>query len=77
MKQSGDEVTRLREPDGVLQGLGAVFDGIGFIIGTPSVWGYALVPMLMVLLLGSGLTVLAIWGAPQATSAMLGDDLAW
>jgi CysZ protein len=67
----------LREPVGVLDGLAAVFQGIGFILGTPSMWGYALVPVLMVGLLLGGLGALAVWGAPQVTSALLGEGLAW
>jgi CysZ protein len=72
-----NRVAGLREPVGIFDGLAAVFEGIGFIVGTPSLWGYALVPMIMVALLLGGLGLLAIWAAPQVTSALMGEEPAW
>jgi hypothetical protein len=54
-------------------GLEAFFGGIHFIVTTPSVWLYALVPAFMVLLLACGLGWLGIWGAGQAVSAFIGQ----
>src|SRR5262249_22306423 len=43
----------------------------GFILGTPSVWGYALVPTLVVFALLCGLGGLGIWGAARASDALV------
>ena len=42
-------------PRGIAGGLDAFVGGIGFIIKTPAVWGYALVPILITLVLMAGL----------------------
>ena len=67
--------TRLYRPTtpGILGGLRAFIEGIGFIIGTPSLWGYALVPTIMLLILGLSLGSLGVWGAHHAASAILGE----
>ena len=54
------------------EGFEAFLGGINFIITTPSVWLYALVPALMVLVLSCGLSWLGVWGAGQAVSALIG-----
>ncbi len=59
---------------GLFSGLRAFVGGIGFVLGTPSVWGYALVPIAMVLALASGLTVLGIWGAAQTSNTIFGSS---
>jgi CysZ protein len=48
---------------GVGSGLRAFADGIGFIISTPAVWGHALVPAAVTLVLMCGLGGLGVWGA--------------
>ena len=58
---------------GVGEGLEAFFGGIHFIVTTPSVWLYALVPGFMVLLLACALGWLGIWGAGQVVSALIGQ----
>src|SRR5437763_4881885 len=61
----------LEERIGILAGLRAFAGGMGFIFGTPSVWGYALVPTVMVLVLMCGLGGLGIWGAARASDVLL------
>jgi CysZ protein len=56
---------------GVLGGLRAFTGGVSFILGTPSVWGYALVPALMVGALLCGLGGLGIWVAARASDALV------
>jgi CysZ protein len=58
---------------GILGGLRAFLGGIGFILGTPSVWGYALVPALMALVLLGCSCPLGIWGAHRATDLLVGE----
>jgi len=63
---------------GLLSGLEAFAGGIGFVIITPRVWGYALVPVAMLLLLSCGLTGLAIWGSHSLSTKVFGPDAgAW
>jgi len=59
---------------GLFAGLEAFGSGIGFIFVTPRVWGYALVPMTMLLLLSCGLTVLAVWGSHYLSTSLFGPD---
>jgi CysZ protein len=61
------------ESAGFGEGVAACLGGINFIITTPSVWLYALVPALMVLVLAFGLSWLGIWGAGQAVSLFIGQ----
>jgi CysZ protein len=58
----------------LLSGLEAFGSGIGFVIITPRVWGYALVPVAMLLLLSCGLTGLAIWGSHHLSSWLIGPN---
>jgi CysZ protein len=48
---------------GVGDGVSAFFGGFGFIIGTPSAWGWALVPMLVAAALLGVTGTLGVWGA--------------
>ncbi len=57
---------------GALDGLAAFARGIGFVVVTPRVWGYALVPVGMMLLLTCGLGVAGVWGAGRASEAVFG-----
>ncbi len=57
-------------PLGIGHGVRAFFGGITFIVGTPSIWGYALVPIGMVLFLASAFGILGIWGAARASDAL-------
>lgn len=72
------EVLRRPGAGGVAGGIEAFVGGIGFIVGTPAVWGYALVPAAMMVLLGCGLMGAGIYGAHRLSHAYFGDDLgAW
>ena len=66
------DVERGRPSLGVLDGLGAFVGGVGFVLTTPRVWGYALVPVGMMLLLTCGLAVAGVWGAGRASEAVFG-----
>ncbi|HTU22790.1 MAG TPA: EI24 domain-containing protein [Gemmataceae bacterium] len=58
----------------LISGLEAFSSGIGFVVITPRVWGYALVPVAMLLLLSCGLTGLAIWGSHHLSSWLVGPN---
>lgn len=52
----------------------ALFGGIGFIITTPSVWGWSLVPIAFMALFSIGLCGFSIWGAWEASKAIIGEE---
>lgn len=58
----------------MLHGMEAFVGGIGFVIATPRVWGYALVPVGMLLLLSCGLIGLGMWGSHYLSSWIIGPD---
>jgi len=60
---------------GLFSGLEAFGRGIGFVVGTPRVWGYALVPAIVFLLLLGVLVSLAIWGSFHLSTSLFGEDL--
>ncbi len=62
-------------PGGFAAGLEAVTGGIAFIVTTPSVWGYALVPVALMLVLTCGLGLLGFWGAARASGALFDETL--
>lgn len=57
----------------VWDGFRAYFGGLGFVVGTPALWGYAAVPVVVLLVIGSGAAVLGIWGAAAASHALVGE----
>jgi CysZ protein len=62
----------------MVAGLRAFVGGIGFILTTPAVWLYALVPALLLLVLGCGLSCAGVLGAAHLTDVMLGAPVqAW
>src|SRR5438874_2067149 len=61
-----------RTPGGPADGFRAFVGGIAFILTTPRVWGYALVPITMVLMLLLALGGLGVWGALRAGDTLLG-----
>jgi CysZ protein len=61
------------KPIGLLAGIRAFFGGIAFIVITPSVWGYALVPLAMTVAVVLGLTSLGVWGGFQLSGAWIGE----
>jgi uncharacterized protein involved in cysteine biosynthesis len=54
--------------------LRAFFGGIGFIISTPAVWGWSLVPVGFMALLTLGLCGLSWWGAWEGSKALVGEE---
>lgn len=67
---------RLRESSRLtlFSGLEAFGGGIGFVIASPRVWGYALVPVCMLLLLSCGFFGLAYWGFHHLSTWLIGPD---
>jgi CysZ protein len=61
----------------VRDGVKAFFGGVGFVVATPGVWGYAMVPVLVALVLGSGLSALGIWGGFEAADAIVDSRSGW
>ncbi len=57
---------------GLFGGMGALFEGVGFLVTTPAVWGYALIPMVVALILVGGCAGLGIWGATALTNHVVG-----
>jgi CysZ protein len=66
-------LAKLRLWDGVR----AFFGGVGFVVGKPGVWGYALVPATVALFLGGVLGSLGIWGASALATALVAGESAW
>lgn len=58
---------------GFFDGVRAFFGGIGFIVVRPSMWGWALIPILVATLLFSGLGALAVWGGTSLADHALRD----
>lgn len=58
---------------GIGSGLSAFAGGIGFILTTPRVWLYALVPAAIMCVVTLLLTALFIWGGVSLTGAILGE----
>lgn len=64
---------------GFFAGVRALFGGLGFVVTTPGVWPWAMIPVLVATLLFGGATALAIWGG-GALAAHLVDPtshVAW
>jgi CysZ protein len=59
---------------GALDGLRAFYGGVGFIVSTPAVWGWALVPVGVMAVLSLGLCGLSWWGAWEASKALVGES---
>jgi CysZ protein len=63
---------------GVGDGLGAFLGGVGFVIATPGVWLYALVPVTVLMLLACGGCVGGAWGAWETAFHFIGREAgAW
>jgi CysZ protein len=58
---------------GFFAGVRAVFGGIGFVVSSPRVWGFAAVPVFVAALLFFGLGALAVWGGHELAHRMLWD----
>jgi CysZ protein len=63
----------LRRIAGPAEGMRAFLGGIGFVFTTPSVWGYALVPALMALVLLVGFVISGGWGIFYGLDILFGD----
>lgn len=66
---NGSHTLAPREKPGILAALRAFFGGIGFVVGTPSAWGWAMVPIIVAFVILGGLTGLGIWGAVEIVRA--------
>jgi CysZ protein len=55
-------------------GVRAFAGGIGFIVSTPAVWGWSLVPIGFMAVFSLGLCGLSWWGAWEASKAMVGEE---
>jgi CysZ protein len=58
---------------GFFAGARALFGGVGFVVTTPSAWGWAMIPVAVASLLFGGGGVLAIWGGSALSERLVGD----
>ncbi|AKV04099.1 Sulfate transport system protein cysZ [Labilithrix luteola] len=56
---------------GFFAGVRAVFGGVGFVVSTPSVWGWALVPVVIAAALFGGVGAGAVWAGTELSSRMM------
>jgi CysZ protein len=68
---------RPRTRIGFVDGVGAFFGGLGFVVGRPSTWGWALVPVLVASVLFLVLGGLAIWGGTHLADQVAAGGSAW
>jgi CysZ protein len=59
---------------GITGGLRAFLGGIGFVLSTPGVWPYAVIPALVMLVLSIGLSVLGIYAAGWMTDGIFDEE---
>jgi CysZ protein len=57
---------------GLFTGMGALFEAVGFVVTTPAVWPLAIVPVIVAILLVTGVSVLGIWGASALATHVIG-----
>lgn len=58
---------------GFFAGVRAFFGGLGFVVTTPSVWGWAMIPVAVATLLFGGAAALAIWGGSELALHIVGS----
>lgn len=58
---------------GFLSGVKAVFGGLGFVVTTPSAWGWAAIPVVVATILFAGTGALAVWGGTELSHRLLWD----
>jgi CysZ protein len=56
---------------GFFAGVRALFGGLGFVVTTPGVWPWAMVPVVAATLLFGGATALAIWGGGELAAHLV------
>ena len=59
---------------GFFAGVRGLFGGIGFVVSTPAVWGWAMIPFVVATAIFGGLGALAIWGGGAVSDHLLGGD---
>jgi CysZ protein len=59
---------------GFLDGLKAFFGGIGFIVGRPSTWGWAMIPVVVAGVLFTGSAAGAIWAGSRAAEHFVTNE---
>ncbi len=69
---------------GLVGGMGALFEAVGFVVTTPAVWPLAILPVIVALVLTVGCGALGLWGATAladhlaaAASGGLAVAIAW
>jgi CysZ protein len=63
---------------GFFAGVRALFGGVGFVVTTPSSWGWAMIPVAVGGLLFAGAAALAFWGGDALAAHLLGSgDRGW
>ncbi len=58
---------------GFFSGVRAIFGGLGFIVTSPSTWGWSLIPMTVATVLFGGTSALGIWGGSELALRIVGD----
>ena len=58
---------------GFFAGVRALFGGLGFVMTTPSVWGWALIPVVVATALFGGAGAFTIWGGNELALRIVGD----
>ena len=66
-----DSRTRLT----TLSAIDAFFGGVGFVLATPRVWGLAVVPAVILVILFGGFLALGVWGASELDRVLFGNSL--
>src|SRR5579859_3462450 len=65
-------------PLGISDGFSGFGGGIVFVLTTPRIWLYALVPCAVMIFVTAVLTVLFLWGGVHLSAAVLGEpESAW
>lgn len=58
---------------GFFAGVRALFGGLGFVVTTPSAWGWAMIPVAVASILFGGTGALAIWGGSELAAHLVGS----
>lgn len=66
----------MKAPLGFFSGVRAVLGGLGFIVTTPSAWGWAMIPVIVATLLFGGASALTIWGGSELALRIISDPAA-